>query len=260
MKRNIFLLLILCIISLGTYAQAESYFSTTSHGKIKISVQKTLPAYIENNVIKGNINSTFGKSGNACEYDRDGIKLRQIYDDGETRFSIEYKYQYIKKHISVQECYTNSPSNVLWKKNIFTYDAKGKHVIELTTVSASGDTLEQTQFYYSNNSLTKEVYSNHKSPSDKYISEYTYDLKQTKPSKIKYYTLSNEEKKLGSISTFTYDDHLNEIVQESYDDTGNLTSTTTNKYVYDTKGNWTRKETSVDGEIYSLTEKEYTYY
>ncbi|MFV0366537.1 MAG: hypothetical protein ACK5JS_08585 [Mangrovibacterium sp.] len=260
MNKN-FILLMLCMASINVFAQGEVNFKNANNGKVKEMVQKTLPAYIERGVVKGNINSTFGRNGNACEYNKQGIKINQVYDDGETRFPIEFRYEYDGKRVASQALFINPPNSNLWKTNYFKYDAKGKKIVEVVSISANGDSLERTTFRYENNLLMEEIYCNYKYPEEQYISEYMYDnAKQNNPSKIKYYTLANGEKTLGSICASSYDEHGNEIVNEMYDAEGNLSSSTTNKYIYGKKGNWVRKETYLNGEVYNLTEREFIFH
>ncbi|MFV0554252.1 MAG: hypothetical protein ACK5LR_06055 [Mangrovibacterium sp.] len=258
--KHLLTLLILSSLALTSFAQGEMHFKNENHGKVKELVSKTLPAYIERGVIKGNTNSTFGRNGNAIEFNKKGIKVYQIFDDGETRFPIDFKYTYKGKRIISQAFYINSPSNTLWKTNYFKYDEKGKNIVELCTISASGDTLELTTYRYENNRLMTETYRNWKFPEDQYITENSYPSNSKLANERQYYTLRNGEKIFGSKCIASYDKNGNELISKMYDANDSLTSTTSNTYFYDKKGNWVRKETYLNEEIYKLTEREFNYY
>lgn len=249
------------LISIYCHAQGELTFTSSDKGNVSEMTQKTLPAYIENGLVKGNINSSFGRNGNACKYNKDGIKESQIYDDGETRFSVDYVYHYEKSFVTSQEFYINHPANLLWKTAHFKYNKTQKKITQIIMISAEGDTLETTTYLYNKKQLEQEIYCNYLYPDEKYISEFYYtDNKSCKPSSAKYFSLIDGEKKLGSSCTSSYDEHGNELENKMFDADGKLTSIKENRYSYDKKGNWIRRETYLDKEVYNLTEREFKYY
>lgn len=244
--------------SANIYAQAQIQFQSAYHGKVESIIQNTYPAYIDHNEIKGNKNAISGRSGFAYIFDKKGIKQNQVFNDGETQFPVDFKYKYDGKRIVAQEYYINKPSTHLWKTAYFKYDKK--NIIEITSISAKGDTMERTRFRYDKKLLVDENYCNYKDTTEQYLSEYIYTDGLNKPSKIKYYVLTKGKKRLGSVSTSGYNKHMDEKASETYSADGTLIAITTYKYVYDDQGNWTRRETYVGGEIQDLTEAKYKYY
>lgn len=243
------------------FAQAEMQFKRQYkyEGRVKTVVQKTYPAYVQNGRLLGNPHSTFGRTGHASIYDSKGLKQSQIFDDGETRFPVEFQYERSRRCITAQAYYVDGDDNRLWKTAHFEYDTKRKHVIHQVVISANGDTLECTSYHYKKQQLKEETYCNYKDADTKYLSEYTYNM-QGEVSRIAYYTLVAEEKKLESSDIFTYDDKGNIKSKINHDAQGKPTGAIINhRYEYDEVGNWIRRETYENEEVYSLTEREFEY-
>lgn len=147
------------------------------------------------------------------KYDTNGVLLSKIdYDPKNTPGSI-----YTKTY--------DSEGNVICEKNSYMALPSSFHLYKY---DKNGKTVEDN--YYSNDTL-------------RFKNLLSYDYKGYLINKTEYYGKGG----LFGIAKFKNDSLGNPIEEEYFDSNGKFSTNRTNKYFYDSKNNWIRKETLDDG-------------
>lgn len=257
MKKTLFLFWVIGLIAISLYAKSVS---DVQEMDLKGSVKSMIDKYNEYHFLEnGFIDRTNDrKGGNVVlyKYDAQGRLISKDYQssgDMET-YSDVFSYDTQGRLISETSYSMTFPT-------IFTfeYDAKGrltgKKVSDLNNALShredyvyddAGNVIKESRYNSSNKleyyTLYKYDKNNNQIESATYKPDKTLTSKTERTYNSKNQCIKSYEKYGDSsptTSTYTYDDHGNYIVDETFEHNTKRTTRTNHTYVYDAVGNWT---------------------
>lgn len=156
------------------------------------------------------------------------IKIESITDDESFVIINDYEYFDTGYKIVVSE------NDIIVKETVYTTDNKGNILSEMETSFIQENLITNRVNEWKNNQMIKTKVTYGK---DGYIVNYKYDANGLAIEE----TIFDLKDKLVSKKRRKFDDKKNLIEENLYDSTGRLKTNSRILYVYDEKGNWTKR-------------------
>lgn len=273
MKKTIFLAIL--VSSALSFAQQKSHRNLANlKGNVKVSsiVDYKATPDGKKGEEKGYTHSVFNDKGYITDMN---FKNEMI--------SLKVQSKYDATGEKLQESLAHSPQGELLNKNTLKYDERGFRIQE-DVAMADGSVAQQLFFKHDDKGFEiekKVCFSGGFQCLQKMVMDYDangnlltdtrYDgMNGKRAEKLIYkYDSQNNKTDLGVYNdkdelleryTYKYDSQNNVIEEVIYYPDGSVAETKTTSYQYDSKGNWTLKTESIDGNVETISEQKLEYF